>query len=215
MFEQYRVLESPSVVSDDLRERLEDVEVATIGHLEPVGVMHGRIRPVFAAKVIGNAVTVAAPGRDGVVIYKAVDTLKPGDFLVISRVDADDIACVGGGVAAAVKGRGGVGIIIDGPCVDVAEIVETGLPVWCVGASAKTTNRSFSICGAVNVPIACGDVAVLPGYVVLADGDGIYVADTEHMTRMAKVALERQARSANLRPHLLAGRSIFDFERPD
>ncbi|WP_159592415.1 RraA family protein [Chelativorans xinjiangense] len=213
MSDPYEILQSPNRVTGELKTLLEGVEVATIGHLALYGVMHGRIRPVFPVKALGNAVTVVAPGRDGAVIYKAIDTLKPGDMLVISRVDGDDIACVGGGVAAAAKGRGAAGIVLDGPCADAAEIVEAGLPVWCAGASAKTTNRAFRIGGTVNVPIACGGVAVLPGYVVLADADGVFAADADRMAGMARAALERQSRSAGLREHLLAGKSIFDFDR--
>ena len=121
------------------------------------------MRPVFPSRAIGNAITVAAPGRDGVVIYKAIDLLAPGDILVISRVDHDDIACVGGGVAAAAKARGAVGIVVDGPCTDAREIAESGFPVWCRGVSSKTTNRAFRIGGSINVPIACGGTAVSAG----------------------------------------------------
>jgi len=110
-----------------------------------------------------------------------------------------------------VKGRGACGIIIDGPCTDAAEITRGGLPVWSVGFSARTTNRSCRIGGAVNVPVACGGVAVLPGYAVLADADGIFVAEPAQMRAVATQALERQRRSAALRPHLAAGNSIFDF----
>ncbi|MGO7209117.1 RraA family protein, partial [Rhizobium ruizarguesonis] len=94
----------------DLIERLSSVDTATIGHVEHLGFVGGDIRPLFPARVAGAAFTVAAPGRDGVIIYKAIDLLLPGDILVISRVDRDDIACVGGGVAAAAKAKGAAGI---------------------------------------------------------------------------------------------------------
>jgi len=215
MLEQYRIHANGPEVAQDLRDLLAGVETATIGHFDPVGVLRGSLRPVFPARAVGCALTVAAPGRDGAVIYQAVDLVRPGDMLVISRVDADDVACVGGGVAAAVKARGGVGIVIDGPCTDPAEIREVGLPVWSIGISARTTNRVFRIGGAINLPVACGGVAVLPGYVVLADETGIYAADPDQMRRAALHARDRQARSALLRAHLEAGKSIFDFVTPE
>lgn len=215
MVELYRVAACGVEVPQELRTLLDGVETATIGHFDPIGVLRGALRPVFPARIVGAALTVAAPGRDGAVIYKAVDLVRPGDVLVISRVDADDVACVGGGVASAVKARGGVGIVVDGPATDPQEIREVGLPVWSVGVSARTTNRQYQIGGAVNLPIACGGVAVLPGYVVLADETGIYAAEAEQMRLAAIHARERQARSALLRAHLAAGHSIFDFVMPE
>lgn len=212
---EYRIDARPPAWADDLRDLLVDVETATIGHFEHLGFLGAQIRPVFPSRAIGNAITVAAPGRDGVVIYKAIDLLVRGDVLVISRVDHDDIACVGGGVVAAAKARGAVGIVVDGPCTDALEIVRSGFPVWCRGVSSKTTNRAYQIGGSINVPIACGGAAVLPGYAVLADDDGVFVAERDHMRRLGAVALERQKRSRHLRPHLEAGKSIFDYQPPE
>ncbi|MDH0117970.1 RraA family protein, partial [Rhizobium pusense] len=132
--------------------------------------------------------------------------------LVISRIDGDDIACVGGGVATAAKARGAAAIIVDGPCTDVEEIIASGLPVWCRGVSAKTTNRTFRIGGSINVPVACGSTAVLPGFAVLADNSGVFVADRSLMRSLGEAALKRQERSARLRAHLAAGHSIFTYD---
>lgn len=212
---EYRIDTRPSAWPQDLRDLLNEVETATIGHFEHLGFLGSQIRPVFPSRAIGNAITVAAPGRDGVVIYKAIDLLLSGDVLVISRVDHDDIACVGGGVVAAARARGAVGIVVDGPCTDALEIAQSGFPVWCRGVSSKTTNRAYRIGGSINVPVACGGAAVLPGYAVLADDDGVFVADRDRMRRLGAVALARQTRSRHLRPHLEAGKSIFDYNPPE
>lgn len=213
MTTSYHVMERHPPLHPDLVERLSSVETATIGHVEHLGFVGNNILPLFPARVAGVAVTVAAPSRDGVIIYKAIDQLMSGDVLVISRVDGDDIACVGGGVATAAKAKGAAGIVIDGPCTDVHEIVGIGLPVWCRGVSARTTNRQFGIGGSLNVPIACGRAAVLPGYAVLADSEGVFVAETHRMSAIADAARVRQDRSNAVRLHLAAGRSIFDFRQ--
>jgi regulator of RNase E activity RraA len=192
---------------------LSNVETATVGHFECFGFIGSHVQPIFPSTACGTAVTVAAPGRDGTIIYKAIDLLQGGDVLVISRVDRDDVACVGGGVVTAAKARGAVAIVLDGPCTDTEEIKAVGLPVWCCGVSSKTTNRKFGIGGAVNLPIACGAAAVLPGFAVLADNSGVFVADVARMREIADRALARQRRSARLRSHLAAGGSIFDFDR--
>ncbi|SDH13693.1 RraA family protein [Pelagibacterium luteolum] len=209
----YRVARMTAQLDPHLIDRLADVETATIGHFEPLGFLDAAIRPVFPAKIAGRAMTVAAPGRDGRIIYAAIDRLTPGDVLVIARVDQDDIACVGGGVTAAAKAKGAAGIIVDGPCTDPTEIVENGLPVWCNGVSAKTTSRTIAIGGALNFPIACGGAPILAGYCVLADDSGIFVAEASHMAAVTQKALKRQELSKAVRAHLAAGRSIFDFKQ--
>ncbi|MCA1443775.1 RraA family protein [Ensifer sp. IC4062] len=213
MIEPYRIGKQPKAIPEALPGLLQEVETATIGHFEYVGFVGAEITPVFPAKAIGTATTVAAPGREGAVVYKAIDLLRPGDVLVISRVDRDDVACVGGGVVAAARARGAVAVIVDGPCTDIEEIRTSRFPVWCRGVSSKTTSRRHLIGGAINVPVACGGAAVLPGYAVLADAEGVFVASPSHMRRVAEAALERQRRSLQLRPYLEAGHSIFDLDR--
>lgn len=208
--EQYRT-KRRAPLPTDLCALLRDVETATIGHTEHLGFLSTSLRPVCSAKVTGQALTVAAPGRDGVVIYKAIDLLQPGDVLVIARIDGDDIACVGGGVATAAKARGAAAIIVDGPCTDVEEIVASGLPVWCRGVSAKprTGHSGLRI---HQRSAACGGTVVLPGFAVLADNSGIFVADRSRMRSLGEAALKRQERSARLRAHLAAGHSIFAYD---
>ncbi|WDZ81661.1 RraA family protein (plasmid) [Ensifer adhaerens] len=208
----YRINDRHPPLSEELIALMGKTETATIGHVEHLGFVSHGVLPLFPAKAAGSAVTVAAPGRDGTIIYRAVDLLMPGDLLVIARVDGDDIACVGGGVATAVEARGAVGIVIDGPCTDAEEIAATGLPVWCRGVSSKTTNRRVSIGGSINEPIACGGAAVLPGYAVLADREGVFVAPRDQMLTLARAAIARQQNSIAVRRHLAAGRSIFDFQ---
>lgn len=209
---EYRIGPAPQPIPVELRALLKQVETATIGHIECNGFIGAAVQPVFQARACGTAVTVAAPGRDGTIIYKAIDGLREGDILVIARVDRDDIACVGDGVATAAKAKGATAIVLDGPCTDSEGIKDVGLPVWCAGVSSKTTNRTHRIGGALNMPVACGAAAVLPGYAVLADETGVFVADVALMQQLATNAIERQERSKRLRAHMAEGRSIFEFD---
>lgn len=213
MTKSYRFGERGSPLSAELCALMQEAETATIGHFEVLGFLGAGIVPLSPlAKVAGAALTVAASGRDGTIIYRAVDLVSPGDVLVIARVDRDDVACVGGGVVAAAKARGAAAIIIDGPCTDANEIAASDFPVWCRGVSARTTSRRLAIGGAINLPVACGEAAVLPGYAVLADENGVYVADPQTMKAAAGEAIRRQEQSRRLRPLLAAGRSIFELD---
>jgi regulator of RNase E activity RraA len=63
----------------------------------------------------------------------------------------------------------------------------------------------------LNVPIACGRAAILPGYAVLADSTGVFVAAVPSMHWIAEAARQRQVQSIAVRAHLATGRSIFEF----
>lgn len=213
MISPYRTAAPQGPLDEDLICLLEGVETATIGHFEISGFLSSDLRPLSPARVVGRAITVNAPGPDGRIIYMAIDTLVPGDILVIARPNADNLACVGGGVTAAARAKGAVAIIVDGPCTDPEEIVSNGLPVWCRGVSARTTTRHVQIGGELNHPVACGGAVVMPGYCMLADQSGIYVAAPARMREVAARARARQSRSALVRKHIAAGRSIFAFDQ--
>jgi regulator of RNase E activity RraA len=70
--------------------------------------------------------------------------------------------------------RGGAGVVSDGGFRDVAGIGALAMPAYCAGPSAPT-NLTLHEALDLNVPIACGDVAVFPGDVLVGDGDGVMV----------------------------------------
>ena len=74
------------------------------------------------------------------------------------------------------KGRGGAGIVIDGCMRDRPNVEKLDLAAVAARAGRRTTTcRPASIPIAVNVPIACGGVTVIPGDIIVADDDGVVV----------------------------------------
>jgi 4-hydroxy-4-methyl-2-oxoglutarate aldolase len=191
---KYEIGALPPQIAPALAEKLARVEIATIGHFRHRGFVHRSIAPLQPVRgtLVGTAVTVAIPGTDSTLLHHAIGLLRPGDVLVIDRLGDDRHACLGGGVARAVKRAGAVAVVLDGPCTDPEEIREAGLPVWCRGASAITT-RLNDLGGGLNLPVACGNVPVLPGDVILPPGEAEAAAD-EAIIREARIA-ERQARA--------------------
>jgi regulator of RNase E activity RraA len=184
----------PQVPRPDL-ELLALAETATVGHRRFMGFMHRSIQPFLAGRrVVGTAVTVAIPGPDSTLLHHAVGLLRPGDILVVDRLGDDRFACWGGGVTVAAKAAGAVAGIVDGPCTDRAEIEASGFPIWARGVSAMTT-RLCDLGGSLNVPIACGGVAVLPGDAILADDSGVLVLPPHEVADVAREAIKRQEES--------------------
>ena len=105
---------------------------------------------------------------------KAVETCPPGAVLVIdSRKDAR-AASAGSILATRLMKRGVAGMVTDGGFRDSAEIAELDMPAYHQRPSAPT-NLTLHQAIDINVPIACGDVAVFPGDVILGDDDGVMV----------------------------------------
>lgn len=206
---KYHIGNPPPQVDPDLARRFAAVELATIGHFRHRGFVHHAIQALSPphGTLVGTAVTVAIPGTCSTLLHHAVGVLRPGDFLVIDRLGDDRHACLGGGVAFAVKTAGAVGAVLDGPCTDAEEIVEVGLPVWCRGVSSITT-RLNDLGGGLNVPIACGNVPVLPGDIVLADATGVIVLPVAEAEEVLVEAETRQARAGRFKTRIEAGEKL-------
>jgi len=160
---------------DSIIERLSRLAPSTLGHFVDEGFLDIAIRPVFQpVKFAGRAVTVDAPPRDNTIYRQALRGANPGDVLMIARGGDFRHASFGGGMALAAKNRGIVGVVVDGPATDYAELVAFGLPVYSRGLSALTTRR-LNLGGSIGEPIVCGGVRVANGDYVLADDDGVLV----------------------------------------
>ncbi|WJR66184.1 RraA family protein [Neorhizobium sp. CSC1952] len=209
---KYQIGSVPKQVDAELVRKFESVEVATIGHFRHRGFVRHSITPVVEPKktLVGTAVTVAIPGTDSTLLHHAIGFLRPGDFLFVDRLGDDRHACIGGGVAFAIRTAGAIGVAIDGPCTDVEEIVELGMPLWCRGVSGITT-RLNDLGGALNLPVSCGNVPILPGDVVVADASGIVVIPIDEADEVVEEAMARQARAGRNKDKVAAGEKLGDL----
>jgi regulator of RNase E activity RraA len=73
------------------------------------------------------------------------------------------------------KGRGGAGVVIDGCIRDYPKVKELGLGLWLRGVTPNFHTQTNIVPFAVNVPVACGNMLVMPGDIVIADDDGAVV----------------------------------------
>lgn len=139
-----------------MKERLSQVEPATIGHYLHYGFMESQVKSMLQdVNVVGTAFTVRTSVNDSTMVHKAVSLAKEGDILVIDRTGDSKHACVGEIVAYAARARKLAGIIIDGPCTDIQALREIGLPVFATGLSPITT-KLYGQSGEINTTIQCG-----------------------------------------------------------
>jgi regulator of RNase E activity RraA len=203
-----RVNPMPPQVSPVLLDRLAQIDPVTIGHFREWGFVDPAVRPVITGKrIVGTAVTLITPAIDTSMIPYAIGLARPGDVLVIDRLGDMRHACMGGVVALAAKVAGIAGVIIDGLACDFTEFTQYDLPVWCRGEAALT-GKSLAMDGALNVPVSCGGVAVMPGDAVLADAGGVFVVDASEIEEIVGIALPMQQREPARLEQLRAGEKL-------
>jgi regulator of RNase E activity RraA len=121
-----------------------------------------------------------------------VDLLRSGSALVIDDAERADVGSIGSNNIMAWKLRGAVGVVTDATARDTDEIATEKVPLYFrrPGRGIRPGRNEIE---SVNRPIVCGGVLVIPGDVVVADGDGVLVvprAVARDVARYARRILE-------------------------
>jgi len=151
------------------------------------GALHGRIaalRPRM--KLAGPALTVEVRPGDNLMIHAAMALAKPGDVLVIDGKGDQTAALMGTIMMTACKQLGIAGVVIDGAVRDSLEIDEMDFPVFSVGTNPNGPTKN--VAGRIGHPITCGGVTVRSGDLVVADADGVFVAERERVQALLPLA---------------------------
>jgi regulator of RNase E activity RraA len=170
-----------------LRREMPDIEIMnqfneipasnTADVMNRVGAMHPRIRLMSNPEtsiIVGPALTVKARAGDNLMIHKALNMAQEGDIIVVSNEGDNTRALVGEVMMAyAYYTKKIAGIIFDGPIRDIDAIKHMEMHVYATGTTPGGPYKEGP--GEINVPIACGEVTVEPGDIILCDPDGVTV----------------------------------------
>jgi len=118
--------------------------------------------------------------------------LRKGSALVIDDAERADVGSIGSFNILSWKQHGAVGVVTDTTARDTDEIETEGVPLYFrrPGRGIRPGRNEIE---SVNRPVVCGGVLVLPGDVVVADGDGVVVvprAQAEEVARYARKIIE-------------------------
>jgi regulator of RNase E activity RraA len=85
------------------------------------------------------------------------------------------------------KLRGCVGVVTSATARDTDEIIIERIPLYFrqPGRGIRPGRNEIE---SVNRPVVCGGVLVVPGDVILADGDGVIVVPRQHAEEVAEYA---------------------------
>jgi regulator of RNase E activity RraA len=175
------------------------------------GVMHSSLKPIFAGKAVGPALTVKLSAGDLQDPLLALHVAQPGDVVVVDAGGETETSVFGGLMGSLFKNRGVQGAIIDGACRDIDELRDLKFIVFSKAVTARGTHTMFS--GRkedvqLSVPIACGGVLVNPGDIIVADEIGITVVPFADLETVLKAAREQAEREEATRQRIKQGKSF-------
>jgi 4-hydroxy-4-methyl-2-oxoglutarate aldolase len=178
--------------------------------------MREYLRPVSPGRAFcGWARTIACsdvyhvPEEPYAMEIEAIDSILPGELVVVSTQQSQRNAPWGELLSTAAKARGARGAVIDGLVRDVRKIEELGFPVHAAGIK-PVDSMGRGMVTAYNVPVECGEVLVSPGDLVFADFDGVVVIPQAHVEEVLRLALDKASRENSSRAELMRGAYLRD-----
>lgn len=212
----YRILASGPRPDSALVQRFASLNTADISDvMHMAGTMDPLIHPVYLPmkKIVGPAVTVSVPSGAFDMIKMGMQQTQAGDVLVINAYGIMNLGLVGGNMCRGLAHRGLAGLIVDGSIRDVAEMRADDFPVFARGVAIPS--GVLEDAGEINVPIACGQVVVNPGDIIVADEGGIVVVPPAAAEEILEGVAKLEAKHAAIQDILKRGEvtNIVNIER--
>lgn len=211
-------------------EALKNISTATAAAmLHRCGLPHITIsgpRPTIpGTRIVGQAVTLQfMPGRADLegdatqedyerklALWHVMDAIQDGDILVVAAKGDPKTGCLGEMLLTYLKGRGGIGAVVDGYVRDWSSIKSLEIPLWVKGLTPNYATQANLIPWAYNVPVDLCDVLVVPGDVILADDDGAVCVPFKCVDLLLEVGTSHEEWETFSRQKLAEGGSIWKY----
>jgi len=178
----------PVEMTDDMRTKFNAVSTATLaGQLQRRGMRNSflnGLRPLNdGQRMLGYAHTLRfVPKREDFerrlvgpnAQRRAVESIEPESVLIVEAREEPNAGTIGDIFTMRIKSRGAAGFVTDGALRDTPAVAAIDFPVYHQSSHSATLGRLHTPL-ADQVPIACAGVTVLPGDIVVGDGEGVVV----------------------------------------
>lgn len=145
---------------------------------------------------------------------RAIEECPEGAVLAIDCRKDPRSGALGDILITRLSDRRVAGVVTDGGMRDVVPMADFTIPVY---AACPSPPASFHIHHAVDlqVPIACGDVAVFPGDILIGDGEGVVVVPRHLAEDVARDSAEQERMEGWVLAEVKKGQSIFGLYPPN
>ena len=143
-----------------------------------------------------------------------IEQIGEGEVFVVDARGDTRAGTMGSILATRLHCRGAAGIVTDGAYRDSPVIAELGIPAYAAAMNAHT-NKTIHHPSEIQVPVACGDVAVYPGDIIVGDEEGVVVVPTQLADEVARTAAEMEEKEVFITEKIQTGASIIGVYPPD
>ena len=115
------------------------------------------------------------------------DLIRPGTAIIIDEAPDADVGSIGSNNIMSMKLKGAVGVVTDATARDTDEVATEQMPLYLrkVGRGIRPGRNEVE---SVNRPVTVGGVLVMPGDVIVADGEGVQVVPRDVALQVAEFA---------------------------
>jgi regulator of RNase E activity RraA len=171
-----------------------------VGHIAGAPKLFG---PAYTVKYC--PIDVNTPGTVG----DYLDDVEPGTVVVLDNAGRMDCTVWGGILSQMGAQRKIGGTVINGVCRDTAEADTAAYPLYARGRFMRTGKDRVQV-DATQVPVALGDVRVVPGDIIVGDLDGIVVVPAGRAEEVFAKALATRIAEEKILQSVLAGATLAD-----
>ena len=212
-------LRMTTTTTSEIVARLERLDTCVVSDaldaLELPGVVPGLVPLWECGRVAGSVHTVLLREVGDVAVVaggphlgaRAIEASAPGEVVVVANAGRLGSAAWGGLLSAGARVRGIAAAVIDGASRDVDEAVSLGFPLFA-RAATPVSARGRTVEEATDVPVAIGEVVVVPGDFVLADRSGVVFIARAVVSEVLDRAERLTARERSMHEEIERGASI-------
>lgn len=204
---------SPTALSDALLERASRLGTATIHEAAGrIGDLPHALKPLAPSMhLAGRALPVCSPPGDNLWLHRALETIQPGDVLIVETGGGEQFGYWGEVMATAAIARGAAGFVITGGVRDSLRLVELGLPTFSAAVAIKGTIKDQKGAGSIGDPIRIGSIVVRRGDLVVGDADGVVVIPTDRAEEVVMASEQRDAAEVEILKRIRCGELTMDI----
>ncbi|CAK7018205.1 MAG: 4-carboxy-4-hydroxy-2-oxoadipate aldolase [Desulfovibrio sp.] len=173
----FRVFTERKLPPKDLVEAYKSLPAANVADcMNRISALSSEIRLMtkpFEKSMTGVALTVKVRPGDNLMLHKALNMATEGDVIIVANGGDRSQSLMGEIMASYAKFKKVAGFVFDGPIRDVDTLYDLGIPIYATGSTPGGPFKQGP--GEINVPIACGNIHVNPGDIILGDSDGVIV----------------------------------------